>query len=382
MRPISSRFREALGTTHRRVTEFTCTVPGWAPVEIGQSSRRPSGQWGPGWTAGSVSCSGSSGARYSASFSIVPEPNADTYGMVSTPGAIFTVRHGIDFGGGDKELVECGVYEASDGGVSLNGGDISLSLVDLWQRLERCRFVTPYSPASGTRASRIAEAVSAAIPGVSIVSTATGGDFVAGENVWDRDRTAFITDMARDGSLDAHFDASGAFNIRAEPVLDATSPGVWTFSTGSEANIASADRKRPFDREYNTVVVQPIDDTQTWTQQVVPLLDTNHPRHASKIGVVPFFYRSPTIQSEEEAWAAGETIRERVLGTTETLSITGLSNPALEYGDNLTLLHSSTLTDPGFTAVHFTDSWQMDLDSGAMTAATRSSALTDVTEDA
>jgi hypothetical protein len=381
MRYISPRFRAALGTTHRRVTEFTCTVPGGEPVAIGQAELRPNGTRGPGWTAGSVSCSGSTGARYSASFSIVPEPGADTYGMVATPGAIFKVRHGIDFGAGDKELVDCGVYEASDGGVPISGGLISLSLVDLWQRIERCRFVTPYAPDSGPRAARIAEAVLDAIPGVAGVVTAPGGDFVASANVWDRDRTAFITDLARDGSLDAHFDAAGAFLIRDEPVLD-DSAAVWTFRTGDASNIESAERKRPFDRLYNTVVVQPMDDTQTWTQQVVTLLDPDHPRHPSKIGVVPYFYRSPTLLTAEEAWAAGETILQRVLGTTETLTINGLSNPALEYGDNITVLHEQTFTDPGFQAVHFIESWQMDLDSGAMTVASRASALADLEEAA
>jgi hypothetical protein len=380
MRLITQRFRDALGTTHKRVTRLTCTVPGGEPVLIGEAARRADGRpIGPGWTAGSVSCSGASGARYSATFAITPQSGADTYGMIATPGAVFQVRHGIDFGADDLELVDCGVYEASQGGVTLNGGDISLSLVDLWQRLERCRFIAPYSPAGGSRATRIAEAVLDAIPNVNTSITADGGEYVAGNNVWDRDRTTFITDMARDGSLDAHFDAAGVFTIANEPVMDGNA-AVWTFRTGGESNLMTADRDRPFDRLYNTVVVQPLDETQLWTQQVITLTDPNHPRHPDKIGVVPYFYKSPTLLTAEDAYAAGETIMQRVLGTTERITLTALSNPALEYGDVTTVLHEPTSTDPGFTADHFVESWQMDLVTGGMNVATRSTDRADLEE--
>lgn len=379
MRPISDRFKAALETSHKRITKFTCTVPGGEPVEISQAQKREDGTMGPGWTSGSVSCSGSSGVRYSASFTISPEPGADTYAMVSTPGAIFHVRHGIDFGAGDIELVHCGVFEASDGGVTIGVGEISLGLVDLWQRIERCRFLSPYVPDSGTRATRIVNAVIDAIPDATTVIVDEGGEFVAGENVWDRDRTQFITDMARDGSLDAHFDAAGAFLVRREPVLDPAT-AVWTYRTGLASNIDTAERRRPFDRLYNTVVVVPIDETQEWSMQVVSDLPADHPRHPDKIGVVPYFYASPTLLTAEAAYAAGVTIFQRILGTTETVNISGLSNPALEYGDIVALVHEASETDPGFSAVHFVDSWQMDLVGGGMTLATRSSSAGDLEE--
>lgn len=381
MQFISQRFRDALGTSHKRVTELTCQVPGGEPVQIGQAQERDDGSFGPGWSAGSVSCSGSSGVRYGAAFTIIPEQAGDTYGMVSTPGAIFTVRHGIDFGADDKEFVDCGVYEASDGTVPLRRGAIDLGLVDLWQRLERCRFTAPYAPPDGTRSTLIGDAVLEANPGTTVLTLASGGTYVAGENVWDRDRTAFLTDMARDGSLDAHFNASGEFLIRPEPVLEDTA-AVWTYQTGEETNIATAERSRPFDRLYNEVIVQPMDETQVWTQQVVPLTDVSHPRHWTKVGRVPYFYKSPTLQSAEEAYAAGATILQRVLGTTETIKITGLSNPALEYGDVLNLLHESTPTDPGLEARHFLDGWQMDLVTGGMSLDTRSATLADLEEAA
>lgn len=366
MRPVTDRFRAALGVSHKRATTITCTAPGGSPVPLA-------------WTSGSVSSSNSTGVRYQAGLTLAPTPGFDTYGLASTPGAIFRISHGIDYGAGDRELIDCGVYEAASGGVNLGEGDVSLTLVDLWQRVERCRFLTPHYPANGTRSSRIVDAINGAMPSVETIVTATGGNYVQGDNLWDRDRTTFIKDMATDGALDAAFDASGAFRIRAEPNLDPNA-AVWTYRTGAASNIASAERERPFDRLYNTVIVIPVDATQIWERQTISLFDSSHPRHPSKIGVVPFFYGAPTLTTAAAARAAGVAIFQRVIGTTETLSIDGIGNPALEVGDVVSVVHEPTDTDPGFQAAHIIDSWQMDLVSGSMDLATRSSALAEVQE--
>lgn len=372
MRNISAEFAEALGVSHRRTTRITCTVPGGDPIEIGPSALLADGvTHGPGWSACTVSCSNSSGARYSANLTITPAPGQDTYAIVSTPGAIFDIDHGIDFGAGHVELVDCGVYEATQGGVNILDGDITLSLVDKWARLERCRFLTPYAPTGGTRASRITEAVTAAVPGTSTSVLASGGTLTAG-GVWDQSRTQFVTDLAKDGGLDAYFDASSVFIVRAEPILTPTAPD-WTFSSSS--NIETATRERPFDRLYNTVVVIPADETQTWARQTVTLSDPTHPRHPDKIGVVPFFWSSPTLMTASAAKAAGETILQRVLGTTETVNLGGLGNPALEVGDTVSIVHPATETDPGFAAFHLIDSLSMDLANGRQTVATRSTSV-------
>jgi hypothetical protein len=366
VRAVSQRFKDALGVSHRRATKITCTVPGGEPVDLR-------------WTAGNVSSSKSSGVRYQASLTLAPTAGLDTFGLVSTPGAVFRIQHGIDYGAGNVELVDCGVYEAAKGAVSLGQGDISLSLVDMWQRLERNRFVSAYDPATGSRAAKIAEAVSGAIPGVVFEGTADGGTFEQGNNLWERDRAKFIQDMATDGSLDAAFDASGAFRIRPEPVAEPTA-SVWTFRTGQASNITTADRERPFDRLYNTVIIDPLDDTQAWDRVTVTLADPDHPNAESKIGPAHFFYKSPTLETSAQVADAAGTIMQRVLGTTETISLGALSNPALEVGDAVTVAHGSSTTDPGFQAIHIIDSFQMDLRTGSMSLSTRSSALADLQE--
>lgn len=385
MRTISQRFSDALGVSHRLTTTITCTVPGGSPVVIGPSALLADGvTHGPGWSAASVSSSNATGVRYSASLTVTPAPGQDTYAILSTPGAIFEIRHGIDFGAGDTELVDMGVYEATQGGVNILDGDISLSLVDLWTRLERCRFLKPYAPTSGTRASRITEAVTAAAPGYPTSVLSTGGSLVAG-GVWDQSRTQFIADLAKDGGLDAFFDAAGVFVVRDEPILTPTAPD-WTFLTGADrGNIVTASRERPFDRLYNAVVVKPADETQTWAAQTVVIDDPNHPRwpgtpptYGDGIGLTPFFWSSPSVMSVASAKSAGAAILQRVLGTTESVSLGVLGNPALEVGDTISIVHPATEVYPGFSAFHLIDSFNYNLATGDMSVATRSTSLAEL----
>lgn len=376
---MSDRLKAALETGNQKATRITCTLPGGDVVVIGESAVLAGGRRGPGWSAGNVSSSASTGVRYQASLSIVPQPGQDTYALLSTPGAIFGIDHGVNFGAGNVELINLGVYEATKGGVRLAGGDISLSLVDLWNRVDRCKFLAPYAPPSGSRASLIATAIANAVPAAGIYATTDGGLYEEGDKLWD-ERTSFVTDMAKDGSLDVGFDAAGEFRIRRQPMLDPAS-SVWIYRTGEASNINSAERERPFDRYFNTVIVQPLDESQAWDQQVVQISDPAHPLHPSKVGVVPFFYKSATANDNAEALQVAASILAQVTGVTETVNLDVLGNPGLEVGDVITIAHDKTDTDPGFAAFHIIDSFQLDLKSGGMSLATRSSALPDLEEN-
>lgn len=378
MQATSTLFRDALNVSHRKVTTIMVNTPGGMERELR-------------WASATVSSSNSTGVRYSASLEVIPDPGADLYSIVSTPGALFTITHGIDFGAGVRELLPLGVYEAASGGIDIVDGNIGLSLTDQWARIERCRFSEPYSPGLSsfpppdlTRAELIQEVITnsftGAIPGAAVDIQDDGGHTDLTDRVWDTDRTQFIRDMATDGELETYFDAAGTFVIRKQPIVNPAA-SVWTFRTGELGNIMTAERERPFDRLYNRVVVKPVDDTQTWAAEFADIEDTNHPRHSSKIGVVPYFYSSPTILDGLSAFSAANTILQRVQGTTETLSIGALGAP-LEVGDTVTVVHQATPSDPGFSAVHILDGWSYDLATGAMTANTRSSALVDSEESA
>jgi hypothetical protein len=377
MQSASPLFKSALGVSHRKVTTITVNTPDGIEHELQ-------------WASASVSSSNSTGVRYSANVDVIPDPGVDLYSIISTPGALFTIRHGIDFGDGLTELLPFGVYEAASGGIDIIDGSIGLSLVDQWQRVERCRFSKPFSSgATGTGRGEIIRRVIAdittgnnpgAIPGAETDIRDQGGTATLVGRVWDKDRTQFIKDMATDGELEYYFDASGVFVVRKQPIIDPAA-SVWTFQTGGAGNIITAERERPFDRLYNRVVIRPTVEDQDWPAVVVDITDTTHPRHKDKIGVVPYFYSSPTIVDENAAWSAANTILQRVQGTTETLTISALGAP-LEVGDVVTVTHQSTPSNPGFSAVHIVDGFDYDLASGLMNVKTRSNTLAETEEEA
>jgi len=365
MRPITDRFRDAIANTHQaRVREITVTQPGSStpvPLDI---------------DAGSVTLS-DVGARYTATLSLSPMPGTDVHALVSTPGALFTIRAGISYGAGQSELIDLGVYEATQGNNPLTVGEVPLTLVDQTTRLARCRFTAPWVVSGGTRADAIEAMVTDAIATATVIKLADGGTMPAA--MFDRDRLQAIADLAKDGNLDVGFDALGRYVIRAQPALTPTAP-VWTARTGNAANIIDASHDHPFDRLYNTVVVIPVDDTQLWSVQTVSVSDPAHPRHPDKVGVVPYFHTSPMITTAAQAVAAGEGILQRLLTTTDHIKATVLGNPALEYGDTLAVVHEATGSDPGLSGTYLLEDFTFDLVSGAQEITARSTDLAELAE--
>lgn len=367
MKDVSERFLDSLVLPHKRVTTFTCTPPGGDPVELP-------------WTSLSTSFTSSIGIRRTADATISPVPGVDLYGLCSTPGAIFHIEHGIDYGAGQTELVPTFHGEAASGGVSLVVGEVRLSLADMWQRLERCRFLAPVAPAAGPRAARLAAAITGAIPGAQVITSGDAGDMKAG-TTWDRDRAQYVRDIATDGAVDVYPDTDGTWKIRPMPQMTPQSPS-WVLRTGDFGNILSADRERPFDRLYNTVVVVPQDETQTWARVVLKLSNPDHPCHESKVGVVPFFWSSPTNVTRDQAAKAGRTILQRVTGLTETMTFDALGNPALEGSETVAVAHQATDTTLGVSGSYFVDGGSLDHATGSMSLQVRSDTLAEIEEAA
>ena len=367
MKDVSDRFLDSLVRPHDRLTTFTCTPPGGDPVDLS-------------WTSLTTTFTSSLGVRRTADATLSPVPGLDLYALCSTPGAIFDIAHGIDYGAGQSELVPTFHGEAASGSVSLVVGEVRLSLADMWQRVERCRFLAPVAPAAGSRAARIAAGITGAIPGAQVIISGDAGEIKAG-TTWDRDRAQYLRDLATDGAVDVYPDTDGTWKIRPLPQMTPQSPA-WVLRTGEYGNILSADRERPFDRLYNTVVVVPQDETQTWARVVLKLANPDHPRHESKVGVVPFFWSSPTNATRAQAMKAGRTILQRVTGITDTMSLDALGNPALEGLETVAVAHQATDTSPGVSGSYFVDGGTLDHATGAMTLQVRSDELAEIEEAA
>lgn len=363
MQTVSDRFLEALKGPHEYRTTCTITPPGGSATTVSVEG-------------GNLQVDASSRIRRRINgFQIVGD--STTYELVATPGAIFNVRHGLVYGASD-ELIPVFSGEAQTSSQTFADGTLSLNLIDLGNWLARCRFLAPYAPAVGTsRVAAISAVVAAAIPGVTISNLSSDTGALGTAQVWTNGPLDVISDLTNDGNTDGYFRPDGVFVIVDKP--STSTPYVWSAASGAGGVLIQAQRARPTDRLYNTVVVRPSasDGSQTWAQQTATITDTTHPRHSSKIGVVPYFYASPSASSASVALSIARTILDRVLGTVETLSIESIANPALEANDSIRIITPQLNNEPAKIFQHYIDSYSLNLSTGAMTMATRSQVATD-----
>lgn len=356
MYPVTSRFLSALGATHEVKTLCTVTPPG------GDALILP-------LTGGRVTCDVAQNSRRQAQ--ITTHSDSEVFEAIVAPGARVRILHGIRFGADDEELVPVFTGELRSGRFSYGvAGQVTVPLVDLSIWLARAEIMSTFTvPAGTTRAAAIAALVEAAMPGVAIENVSTGGGVLATSQTWAGSRWRAIDSLATDGSLDAFFGPAGNLIIRDQPLSAATSPD-WTIAR----LVTSIDRQRPLDRLYNTVLVRPAagNGSQTWTQQVAQITEITHPRHPSKIGVVPYVHESSTARTASEAMVIAESLIDRVTGTDERLALEMLANPALEGGDLLRITAPPIGSEPARFFQHFVDGFQLDLGTGAMNLDTRS----------
>ena len=355
---VSQRFLDALGKPHEITTAVTVTPPGGTATPLQVKS-------------GAVSADASSRARRKGSLELYG--TAQDFDLITTDGARLTITHGISFGA-DSELVPVLTGEIVDGTQELGDGTISFNCVDDWQWVTRARFLTPYSPnPMATRQAAIAAIIVAAKPDVVVLQIASDTG-LAGVQVWSESRSDAVNDLAAAGNMDAFFRPDGVFVIRDKPSL--TTPPVWSALAGAGGVLSTASRTRPKGPMYNTVVVRgtAADGTQAWPQQVAQITDTSSPRHPSKIGVVPYFFSSPTITDAGSAYSVAVRMLDRFQGSTESLSLGIVSNPALDAQDTIRVITPQINEQPAQAFTHFIDTLDLDLLTGRMGLTTRSQA--------
>lgn len=354
--PTSDAFRAAVAQSHTLAYSITLATPGGASIPLTLSSGTVSGQ------SGQV-------IRRTANLQVFG--GSTVFRQLSVPGATCAVQYGIDFGGGVRELVPMIKGELSTAAADLGDGLIAVNLADFGQRLQGTPFLVPQSPAA--TAGRIATASSAVTGGVSttVASTASDTATIGSGNTFS-DRAGMVQKLLGDAGAEGYFLPDGTFQIRDLPQV--TDPYVWTFSPGTGGTVKQSKLNRPLDKLYNTVVVQPasLDGSQSWTQVVVQITDTGNPRHPNYIGTRPYVWQSPSIMSTAEAQSVGAKILGRLQGSTDSIALGAVSNPALDVGD---VVRIANPTDSGTELLqHLIDSFTFDLAAGDMTLATRSAA--------
>jgi len=356
MRPVSAQFLDALGSPHKVCTTITATTPLGDEITL-----KPLG--------GRVVCDTASIRRRSAN--ITAEATPAEVRLITTPGTLFRIDHGIDYRHGDPELVPVFHGELADPDEPLASGSISLAFLDDTARLARCPFVTPYVPFAGiTRAIAIRDIVLAASPLTAMIITATDTGTV-GAQMFTGSRLSAIEKLATDGNIEAFFDPTGTFIIRDAP--STSTPPVWTIKAGRGGTLMKANRRRPLTKLINSVQVRPsgTSGSQVWKPQTATITDIANPLHPNYIGLATFIIDSPSIDSTASAVDIAYKNLARRASIPVSLSLAALSNPALEGNDVIGIQTAAAGQNEALGFQHWIDAFDIDLKAGSMNVVTR-----------
>lgn len=335
----------------------TVTVPGGVPVPLVLA--RESSQV--------VTRDINLGSRWTADLTVVRTPDQPTYDLVTTPGAIFHVAHGWDYGGGQSEVRPFGRYRLTSRPPRDRLAPIQLSLADDWVALSWARFVEERTVSAGTgRAAAIAALVTEALPGVEVVVRATGG--VLGDDITEsRDRDALIMTLAREGGLVVAFDEAGRFVIDTAPRL-ASAPAA-SFVDGPRATILTLSTEQTLTSPYNALIVE---EGAGFDAVRIQIANTDHPLHRNRLGVVvPAFATAKTAETQAQADAYAKTTLTRLAGGDEKVRVTswGLD---LDPGATFETYQAATWTDPALSGLWLAERVERDLLTVAVTVTGRS----------
>src|SRR5690606_26446087 len=115
------------------------------------------------------------GTHWLASATVLREPGQDTEDRVTTPGAIFRLEHGWDYGGGVQELRPFGVYQLAKIPTINRVEALKLELHDRWAQVVECESTTPVLVDAGVDpAAAITSLVHQVDPTIQVIVNATG----------------------------------------------------------------------------------------------------------------------------------------------------------------------------------------------------------------
>ncbi len=277
-----------------------------------------------------------------ASLDLAPTEDLDlpaVFALLKTPGIELAIARGVEIADGTQLVAALGRFVPDEPQLKRSGAGYSLSVTasDVSIRIQRARWVDPYTIASGTPlATALSELLADRYPLVATAITSdvcpdTLGVQVVTEAGSDSDPWADACSLASAFGYVLCPDPAGVVTVRR--IAPAT-PGeaVFTFARGATAIITETTLSATLERTYNGVVA-----TGEGTGVDVPVRgeawDDNPASPTYRLGPfgrVPYFYSSPLLTTADQCETAAAKLLAGLLGRVEAFSCQSAVHPGLQ----------------------------------------------------
>lgn len=296
---------------------------------------------------------------------LIPRTPTD---KLSVYGAKLRVSRGITYGDGSTELVPVGYFRVDQvtgdpdlGPATITGSGLEAAILD-------DPFKVPTTITAATTAvTGITQLIQATLPAATVISRATNAS--VGTMTWDAQTSRWdaITALATAIGAEVYADAGGSFVIAPLPDLLASSV-VWEVAAGEGGALITASRGMSRAGVYNSVTAygENVVDGAAPVSATVEDTDPTSPTYVGgPFGRVGTDYSSATLVTTAQCTAAATQLLKTSLKPNASCDLTALPNPLLEPGDVLRVVYAD-----GARELHQAASFEISLDTGAMTLAT------------
>lgn len=332
---------------------------------------------------GTVDVDGTSNVRRTFGFVCTDESLLET---LKASGAQVFIRHGIKYPTSVVEWTPLGFFRIDRvvrrhprNGISVNGVDragvigdypflyadqpsTTNSVKDEIQRLVREAFTLSVQPTYYGGTVPTINDLSGGLANSAYVDTAVDRTFwQRGDSRWDA-----ITELALSVGAEFFFDVLGKATLRAIPTMGgdligtgpdrtALTSSVWTVDYGPNGVLASAERETSRDTTYNIVTVSTSEGlTLAPDIYTVEDIDPESPTYIGTYGRVPYIYTKPVTPAKAATVANALLLKTK--GLAKQVRMTTITNPALDYGDVITVAFPD-----GTTERHIIDGFSVPL---------------------
>lgn len=361
MRPVSTRFIETLGSSHKIAVEASI-------VQTGQVLE--------GLVEGAVNLDSTAAIRGSVDLTIIDNGQ---YNLVPTSpadalapyGNEIQVKRGIEFSDGTKEMVSLGVFriDTVDVNDTGQGTEIRISGLDRAASIGDAKFDSPGEVnATTTVSTAIQDLVGDVRSDIQYRFDAVdfGLPRVAYEEGGDRWELARRLATLSGGEL--YFDGDGFLVLK--PIPSTTDNPSAEITEGEGGVLLSVARRWTRENTFNRVIVtgESMNGSVPFRGDAYDDDSTSPTYYYGNFGEVIQFERSDVVGSAAQAEAAAVGMLEKVKGTTAELSFGSIVQPHIEPGDIVRVKRSALEIDEN----HVIDRLTIPLTSAAeMSATTR-----------